>query len=46
MDFTYNDLTDLPFKKEDFRNGEITKNDGGSWITAEDIRVKGKYGPT
>ena len=44
-EYTYNDLYVLPFKKEDFRNGQITKNDGGSWVTAEGIRVKGKYGP-
>ena len=38
--YTYNDLSALPFKKE----GHITEKDGGSWVTAEGISVKGVYG--
>ncbi|HZL76421.1 MAG TPA: methylmalonyl-CoA mutase [Bacteroidales bacterium] len=43
MEYTYNDLYALPFKKEDPRERDSAEKDVEPWVTAEGIKVKGVY---
>ena len=42
--YTYSDLSNLPFRKKDFRKWEVEHGIEKSWMTAEMIPVKSVYG--
>lgn len=43
-EFRHSDLSNLPFKKRDFREWEKSKHVVKDWITAEGLQIKSVYG--